>query len=281
MTSDRPRPRFPDGDAAKRLGREAVDICAAGRYLSPTGRLVFIRDPLGRAVDETREYDLDWRPDPPPAPRARTVVVVRDQTTLAAARDLVAENRTPVALNFAAGTHPGGGFRSGATAQEESLAWSSGLFACLKDRTYYDHHRAHPDPLHSEWAIYSPRVPVFRDDEGRLLEEPWECAFITCAAPNARRLDVDDAGVRTRIRAAMEVRVPRVLGIAAGHGHAAVVLGAWGCGAFGGNPDDVARTFADALAGPYDGVFNQVTFAIFDASGEESQNLRAFRRHLG
>ena len=239
-----------------------------------------IRDALARAVDGTCEYDLGWTPPPPPAPRAQTVTLLRNQTTLAAARDLVGEHYAPVALNFAAATHPGGGFRSGATAQEESLAWSSGLFACLKDRAYYRHHRAHPDPMHTEWAIYSPAVPVFRDDEGHLLEEPWECAFITCAAPNARRLQAEDPAVRARIRAVMAVRVRRVLSIAARHGHAAIVLGAWGCGAFGCNPDDVAPAFAEALTGPYEGVFERVTFAILDMSADESGLLNAFRRHL-
>ena len=31
-------------------------------------------------------------------------------------------------------------------------------------------------------------------------------------------------------------------------GHDAVVLGAWGAGAFGGDPEVVARAFADVLA---------------------------------
>jgi uncharacterized protein (TIGR02452 family) len=274
------RPHLPDADAAKWLGREAVDICAAGRYLAPSGRPVSIRDALARAVDGTREYDLGWTPPSPPPPRAQTVTLLRNQTTLAAARDLVVEKNAPVALNFAAATHPGGGFRSGATAQEESLAWSSGLFACLKDRTYYRYHRAHPDPMHTEWAIYSPDVPVFRNDEGDLLEHPWECAFITCAAPNARRLRAEDPAVRARIREVMAERVRRVLSIATCQGHAAIVLGAWGCGAFGCNPDDVAPAFAAALTGPYAGVFERVTFAILDTSADESGLLAAFRRHL-
>ena len=53
------------------------------------------------------------------------------------------------------------------------------------------------------------------------------------------------------IRAVMAVRVRRMLSIAARHGNAAVVLGAWGCGAFGCHPDDVAPAFAEALTGPW------------------------------
>ena len=79
----------------------------------------------------------------------------------------------------------------------------------------------------------------------------------------------------------MAVRVRRVLSIAARHGHAAVVLGAWGCGAFGCHPDDVAPAFAEALTGAYAGVFERVTFAILDMSADGSGLLDAFRRHLG
>jgi uncharacterized protein (TIGR02452 family) len=32
--------------------------------------------------------------------------------------------------------------------------------------------------------IYSPGVPVFRDDTGALLEEPYDVAFLTSPAPN-------------------------------------------------------------------------------------------------
>lgn len=75
------------------------------------------------------------------------------------------------ALNFASATHPGGGFLSGARAQEESIARSSGLFACLEGREMYSWHRSRLDAMYSDWIIYSPDVPVFRTDDGELLEE--------------------------------------------------------------------------------------------------------------
>ena len=134
--------------------------------------------------------------------------------------------------------------------------------------------------MHSDWTIYSPGVPVFRDDEGQLLEEPWECAFITCAAPNARRLQARGPGRPRSDSRGHGRRVHRVLSIAGRHGHEAIVLGAWGCGAFGCNPDDVAPAFAGELTGRYEGVFERVTFAILDMSADESGLLSAFRRHL-
>jgi uncharacterized protein (TIGR02452 family) len=54
------------------------------------------------------------------------------------------------------------------------------------------------------------------------------------------------------------------LGIAAGHGHESVILGAWGCGAFGNDSREIAELFAAALSGPFQGVSSRVVFAILD-----------------
>lgn len=45
---------------------------------------------------------------------------------------------------------------------------------------------------------HSPGVPVFRDDRGRLLDEPYAAGFLTSPAPNAGVLDrTPDARTRT------------------------------------------------------------------------------------
>ena len=56
----------------------------------------------------------------------------------------------------ASAKHPGGGFLGGARAQEESLARSSGLYACINGNPMYDHHKAHGDAMYTDYAIYSP-----------------------------------------------------------------------------------------------------------------------------
>merc|ERR1712029_910488 len=67
--------------------------------------------------------------------RKKLNVEVRCCTVLAAAQTL-AHSRTAMAqhpgvLNFASARNPGGGFTTGAEAQEESLARSSGIYPCL------------------------------------------------------------------------------------------------------------------------------------------------------
>jgi uncharacterized protein (TIGR02452 family) len=184
-------------------------------------------------------------------------------TTLEAARRLIAEGHRPAVLNFASATDPGGGFLGGARAQEEYLARSSGLYACIKDNAMYAFHRSRRDHLYTNYAIYSPDVPVFRSDDGSLLDEPYTVGIITCPAVNAGRLAPERRG---EIGPAMWLRVLKVLSIGVEHAHDSIVLGAWGCGAFGNDAGEMAELFRRALEENFKGAYRQVVFAILDGS---------------
>jgi uncharacterized protein (TIGR02452 family) len=183
------------------------------------------------------------------------------------------------ALNFASARHPGGGWLSGARAQEESLARASGLVACIAGDPMYVRHERMRDALYTSSAIYSPNVPVFRDDDGQLLDTPYLVSFITAPAVNASIVLERNRSRRAEITATMRERVARVLAIAAMHGHAALVLGAWGCGVFKNDPAEIAGSFADALRAPFRGAFAQVVFAVLDLTSEHHL-IGAFERAL-
>jgi uncharacterized protein (TIGR02452 family) len=191
-----------------------------------------------------------------------TAVQVTNETTLGAARRIVDRGLRPLALNFANGIQPGGGFLTGAKAQEEVLCRSSALYQTLDGDPMYEAHAKRAQPDSTDWAIYSPDVPVFRDDGGGALLEPWLLSFITCAAPYAPRVGQPLSGNL------LQKRIHRVLGIARSFGHSALVLGAWGCGAFGNDPRRTARDFRDALENEFSGAFAEVVFAIVDWSPE-------------
>jgi uncharacterized protein (TIGR02452 family) len=227
---------------------------------------VDLHDAIVRARADTQTYPPEREVPPIVSGRHKTEVTVTNESTLDAVSHLIAAGQRPVALNFASARHPGGGFLSGARAQEESLVRSSALYACLKDNPMYAWHETHRDPRYTDYAIYSPDVPVFRTDSGMLLEEPYTCAFITCPAVNAKVALERDPSCRSAIRATMAQRIERVLAIAAAHGHAHIILGAWGCGAFGNDPHEIAGLFRAALGGPYRGVFAEAVFAILDWS---------------
>ncbi|MFG2088148.1 TIGR02452 family protein [Spirillospora sp. NPDC048824] len=252
--------------------QETVAILERGDYPAPSGRTVSIAESLARAVQGTVLY----RPDeldgllgrlPAAEPGTTTRIEVTGETTLAAARRLCAPGTVPFTLNFASAKNPGGGFLSGAHAQEEGLARSSGLYESLRSaREYYDFHRAQRDLLYSDHMIYSPDVPVFRDDDGRLLEEPYEIAFLTSPAPN--RGAIRDAGTAEHIPGVLRLRAHKLLAVALANGHRRLVLGAWGCGVFRNDPAEVAGVFAEQLhpGGQFADRFEHVVFAVWDTA---------------
>jgi uncharacterized protein (TIGR02452 family) len=200
-------------------------------------------------------------PLPPVSPATR--IQVANETTLAAARRLSESGRRVLALNFANGIEPGGGFLQGNRGQESVLCRSSALYATLQGDAMYAHHKARPLPDSTDWAILSPDVPVFRTDDGTSLERPWLLSFITCAAPYAPTLALDASA------ALMESRIRRVLAVARAFGYEALVLGAWGCGTYGNDPARIAAIFHAALR-EQSGAFAEVVFAVTDESSERA-----------
>ena len=263
--------RGPDRGECARQGREAVAISRDGFYVAPSGRRVDIADAVRRSIDGTvdhREDDVIALPSPVSGAKRPKVSVVNG-TSLASARALAARGVVPMVLNFASAKNPGGGFLNGARAQEESLARGSALYATIERSPMYAFHRQHGDAMYTSWMIHSPDVPVFRDDAtGWLLEEPYACAFLTAAAPNAGVVLQRDYSRRADVERVMRARVDRALAITAHHGHKHLVLGAWGCGVFANDPEIVADQFARALDGPFAGVFDEVVFAVLDWSAE-------------
>lgn len=250
------------------LGRSAVEAARQGRYRRQDGMEVDWSTEIASA--QTMRVSIPPDIDLEPGTHRKfpaTVVQVTNETTLGAALRLSQPNNRPLALNFANGIEPGGGFLRGARAQEEVLCRSSALYVILQGDPMYDAHRERELADSSAWAIVSRDVPVFRTDAGTALDAPWTLSFITCAAPYAPDVGQPESGDLLR------ERIHRVLEIARAYGFTSLVLGAWGCGAFGNDPFRTAADFRSALIGPFSGAFETVVFAITDWSAE--------RRFLG
>jgi uncharacterized protein (TIGR02452 family) len=259
------------------LGQETVRILEAGEYRTASGDTVRIAELVQRAIDGTVSYPHDEATPGFSRPGHATRIEVTNESTLEAARRLVNEGHRPAALNFASAKNPGGGFLGGARAQEESLARSSALYACINGNPMYTRHRASSDCMYTSSMIYSPDVPVIRNDDGDLLTEPYLCAMITAPAVNAGAVLKHDRGRAAEIRGEMERRVRKVLAIVAHHGHEAMVLGAWGCGVFRNDTEEIADLFCAALSTEFQGVFRHVIFAILDSS-EDRHFIGPFER---
>jgi uncharacterized protein (TIGR02452 family) len=262
-----------------RTAAETLAIAQSGLYVAPVGASVNIQDAIQMAVHQTRlitpgqhrGFSARAATQSPSRPSQTTLEVTRE-STLAAARRLVARfgpDRV-AALNFASAKNPGGGFLNGSQAQEESLARATALYPCLlSQRAYYDANRRAPTALYTDHMILAPQVPVFRDDDDGLLEEPWQVSFITAPAPNAGALASNHPGELDNLLPTLRRRIQQVLSLAAAHDQPALVLGAWGCGVFRNDPATVANLFAESLLppGPFATSFDHITFAILDRQG--------------
>ena len=218
-------------------------------------------------------------------------VVVSSKRTFEAAVAYAGRMRT-CAHNFASATNPGGGVVNGSSAQEESLCRCSTLYFNLNVREmwdgFYTPHREAHDPLHNDDLIYTPGVVVFKSDTAypRTLDESeWKTLdVVTCAAPNLRerpsnRMNSGDGDERVEIssqdlQTLHERRLRRILDVTAANGAEAIVLGAFGCGAFRNDPKVVAAAAMTAIA-DYLHAFRLIEFAVYCRPGDTA-NYDAF-----
>ena len=241
------------------IAKETIKVCKDKQYTAPSGNVVDFSSSLDAALQGTKLYVPSEVIETKTIFKIPKIEAVNETTSQAAVRLLKTTNKV-VALNFASARNQGGGFLSGAIAQEEDLCRASGLYPCLKSKPiFYNENILCDDCYYTDHIIYSPDVPFFRDDDNKFLETTYNLSIISAPAPNLRSAkDVDEDKVVDTIFN----RCKRILEIAGQHGHDTIILGAWGCGAFGNDPALVATCFAEALKDVP--VFSHVCFAVYD-----------------
>ncbi|KAF1941450.1 hypothetical protein EJ02DRAFT_202547 [Clathrospora elynae] len=155
----------------------------------------------------------------------------------------------PCILNMASPLRPGGGVLTGATSQEESLCARTTLLPSLKESFYR---------LPELGGIYTADVLVFRNalpinhNAGELaVAERWWIDVISAGMLRFPELEGEEGERRLskRDREAAEGKIRAVMRMAQGRGVRKLVLGAWGCGAYGNPVGDVAWAFRRVLDG--------------------------------
>lgn len=179
-------------------------------------------------------------------------------------------------LNFSNAHVPGGGVWLGASSQEESLCRRSSLYLSLSSKSaarMYRRNNLHIRALESDLMVLSPNVCVIRDSDNHFLKEPRLVSVISMPAPNRRGMGLFVS--REKLKEGLFRKITNMFSVASRFGYRNLVLGAWGCGAFGNDPNMVAECFRSAL---YDKGwlmrFDRVVFAI--ASRKDRRNFRAF-----
>lgn len=266
------------------LAEETVAISTKGSYRNASGTEIDIRKETDECVRHTQLLepdDLQQLLEKNYSNRfPSTQITVTGETTLEAAQRLAQVKEKVLALNFASARNAGGGFLKGSLAQEESIARSSALYpSLLSAPDYYNRHRKSSSLLYSDTMIYSPSVPVFRNDNGQLLDKPYYLSVITSPAANKGAILQNNAPGLDKIEEVMDVRTAKVLALAAEKGYSTLVLGAWGCGVFRNDPIVIAALFKKhLLENPnLKQAFREVVFAVYDSS--KTQEVRnAFER---
>lgn len=194
-------------------------------------------------------------------------------------------------LNLANPVNPGGGVRMGAKAQEEDLCRKSSLLLSLESpeaKAYYGYNQALHTYMGSDALMIHPQVEILKDEKGNLLPETVVVAVMTCAAPMLLR--GMEGLTREQYERLLYGRITGMLKVAAFLGYRDLILGAFGCGAFGNDAKIVSDLFYKALKEfDYDGMrerdlFRRIDFAVLCRPGatynydEFSRNFAHFYR---
>ncbi|KAJ3217100.1 hypothetical protein HDU67_008477 [Dinochytrium kinnereticum] len=206
---------------------------------------------------------------PRPVPSTPPEVLFMTCSTLAAAELQSQDAQNLGILNFASAKNPGGGFRTGASAQEESLARSSALGLLLENAPTFYLQRNVPDEkkyMYTSNIVYSPRVPFFKRDDGTVLDEPYAAGVVTCAAVNYGVVAERQKHFLPLVEGKMEERIRRIAEMFDFNDHDVVILGAYGCGVFRNPVDMVTALFYRIFILENKYAFKKLVFAVIDSA---------------
>ena len=174
--------------------------------------------------------------------------------TLGSVDSHITANMSKVAvLNFASYKIPGGGFLSGAMAQEEALCHTSTLYPVLASDTvinnFYAYNNQHLNKgLYTDRALYTEGIVFKYPNEDKI----FKADVISCAAPNnsiIAKYEKSCPYTPEENKKALLSRIDFVKDICLLEKVDTVILGAWGCGVFNQDANLVAKAFREAFEG--------------------------------
>lgn len=188
------------------------------------------------------------------------VVEFFNQDTLDVAQNLVKQDYYPMILNMASKFKPGGGVRTGKTAQEEVIFRRSNAFMTHPMEWY---------PLKQFDIIYSPMVYVVKDSEYHRLKND-EFVISMLAVPAVRNPKLVMGKYRADDAYIMKKKIESIFIIGILNGVDSLVLGALGSGAYNNPPQEVAKIYKECLT-KYSKYFKKIVFGILSVRDNNYQ----------
>lgn len=283
-----------DKSARIEIYKNTIRIAQNGVYTSQIGDEIRVDGLDAYMLDGTKFYGKKVEINHDELPRYDTQIKVVDNDCLYEAKKLIDDGLKPCMLNMASFSTPGGGVITGAASQEENIFRRTNIFKSL----YQFHHigdnygikqREERYPLEYNYGgIYTPRVIVFRYGEDRdyeLMDEPFYIDVVSVAAVKNPR--VENGKIVPWVERVIKNKISQILDIALENGNDALILSAFGCGAYGTPPEAMAMFFADVLSSEeYQGLFKAIRFAILDVpstngSHNPNGNFKPFKKIFG
>lgn len=258
-------------DELKNLSEETLNIIKNGSFITNKGQFD-VKTHIDN-IEYTQEYIFKDIPKKKGSPKYQ----ILEKTTINAIRLLKKDFEDICILNFASATNIGGGFLKGSNAQEESICRSSNLYAYLeKCNNYYYTNRKTKSPLYTDYIIYSKNVIGFRDSNYNLCS-PYTFNVVT--APAVMNKIAKQDGIKEDIvDKVMFERIEKILKVMILNNQKNIVLGAFGSGAFGNNPEKIAKDFLYILSEKgLEGYFDNIIFAIYDRPDNKT-NTNTFKK---
>jgi uncharacterized protein (TIGR02452 family) len=214
-----------------------------------------------------------------------TKIFLDKKDCLTVTRLCVENGLNPILVDAASNGHFGGGYQTGAGAQEENMCRRSGLPIAADPKLSFQSQNFYPLTRQGEHAgLYVSNVPVFRGEEidgYPYLDQPFETAVAIMAAYNfneahqkknkessIKKLEKDLMSGELRIPQAeaieTEEKLRTIFQMAQTNGHNSVVLVPLGCGAFCNPPKHVAEIMMRLIINEFPHSFKEVHISIID-----------------
>lgn len=171
-------------------------------------------------------------------------------------------------LIFANATNQGGRYSEGTPAQEESICRRTNLVSCFSKMSY---------PIPEFGSFYINNIAIIRDTEQNNYKFFDKMIFADCilsAAYHGPPIDSNDK-LCDGYREKTINKIKYILNAFLENGNYNIVLGAFGCGAFGNPCKDISNIFKEILNSDfYKGKFETIIFAVMKEMG--GNNYKTF-----